>query len=129
MTTRKEYIILNEGKINYNLKGHLIVLGCNYHTTWQSKKKMRFVLDDVKGKEALLFTRVSKRRFKTNVDDLIFISSGHNIRKAKDLLGVSGILPVTKPMRPITWKHTDRETLENEAEQASMETSEHLEQT
>lgn len=66
-------------------KGHPIVIGCNYHTTWQSDSRMRFVLAGVEGRKAVLKTRVSKKRFKTNLDDLIFITSHHNITKAKGL--------------------------------------------
>lgn len=87
--TRKEYITANAGEIRYNSKGHIIVLGCNYHTTWQSHKQMRFVLDDVENNKASILTRTSHKRFTTSIDDLIFITSGHNTRKAKDLLGVN----------------------------------------
>ena len=31
-----------------NTEGEIIVIGCNYHTTWQSNKSMRFVLSEVK---------------------------------------------------------------------------------
>ena len=36
--------------MKYNKK--IIVIGCNYHTTWQYKKQMRFVLKEVKGKDS-----------------------------------------------------------------------------
>jgi hypothetical protein len=59
-----------------------IVIGCNYHTTWQSNKGMRFVLSAIKGEKALLKTRNTRRIFWTNVSDLIFIETSHNIQKA-----------------------------------------------
>lgn len=62
-----------------------IQIGCNYHTTWQSDKSMRFVLVEIKGDKARLQTRKTKRDFWTNVSDLIFITSHVNKRKAKDL--------------------------------------------
>lgn len=59
-----------------------IVVGCNYHTKWQSHKAMRFVLVNVEGEVATLKTRTTNKRFTTNVNDLIFIMSSHNIYKA-----------------------------------------------
>lgn len=61
-----------------------IVIGCNYHTTWQSHRAMRFVLIEVRGDRARLSSRNTKKTFWTDVKDLIFITSDHNIRKAKD---------------------------------------------
>jgi len=59
-------------------------IGCNYHTTWQSKKSMRFVLVELIGdSKAILATRTTNKRFTTKVSDLIFIKSKHNINKAK----------------------------------------------
>ena len=68
-----------------NKAGSLIVVGCNYHTTWQSNSKMRFVLTAVKDSKARLQTRTSRKDFWTNIDDLIFIESGYNKNKAKEL--------------------------------------------
>ena len=62
-----------------------IVVGCNYHTTWQSDPKMRFILAEIKGDRARLKTRISQKDFWTDVKDLIFIQSGHNKRKAEKL--------------------------------------------
>jgi len=59
-----------------------LVIGCNYHTTWQKDKAMRFVLKEIDGKRARLVTRVSKKDFWTNVEDLIFIETKHNKQKA-----------------------------------------------
>ncbi len=58
-----------------------LIKGCNYHTTWQSHKAMRFVLSEVNGETATLHTRTTGKRFTTNVSDLIFIKSPHNIVK------------------------------------------------
>lgn len=63
-----------------------IIIGCNYHTTWQSHKAMRFVLAEIKGDKARLYTRRTKKQFWTNVSDLIFIKTICNINKAKKLL-------------------------------------------
>ena len=63
-----------------------IVIGCNYHTTWQSHPAMRFVLKEVQGEQARLITRNTKKNFWTPVSTLIFIMSSHNIRKAKNIL-------------------------------------------
>lgn len=73
-----------------NSKGEQIVIGCNYHTTWQSDKRMRFILVEVDGSRARLKTRVSKKNFWTNVDDLIFINTNHNKDKAKRLNQTKG---------------------------------------
>jgi hypothetical protein len=59
-----------------------IVVGCNYHTTWQKHKAMRFVLKSVKGNTAILYTRTTNNEFTCKVSDLIFITTDHNIRKA-----------------------------------------------
>jgi len=63
-----------------------IVIGCNYHTTWQKDKGMRFVLAEVKGEKARLQTRKTKRDFWTNTKDLIFIDTVYNKNKADKLL-------------------------------------------
>jgi len=73
----------------YNINGSLLVIGCNYHTTWQSNKSMRFVLTEIKGTKARLQTRNSRKDFWTNVDDLIFIESGYNKQKARELSGTN----------------------------------------
>ena len=63
-----------------------IVVGCNYHTKWQSDSRMRFVLKEIKGEKARLVTRNTRKDFWTNKSDLIFIMTGHNIRKALNIL-------------------------------------------
>ena len=62
----------------------MLVIGCNYHTKWQSHKSMRFVLAEIKGTKARLVTRRTKMNFWTDIDDLIFINTGYNNRKAKE---------------------------------------------
>lgn len=62
-----------------------LVIGCNYHVTWQSHKAMRFVLKEVKGDRARLITRTTKKSFWVNVADLIFINTSTNKSKAKEL--------------------------------------------
>lgn len=62
-----------------------LVVGCNYHTTWQSNSKMRFILSEIKGNKARLTTRISNKNFWTDVKDLIFIESKHNIKKADNI--------------------------------------------
>jgi hypothetical protein len=62
-----------------------LVIGCNYHTKWQSNRAMRFILKEIKGDKARLATRVSKKDFWTNVEDLIFIETDYNKNKAKKL--------------------------------------------
>lgn len=59
-----------------------IIIGCNYHLKWQSNPSMRFVLGDILGEKAMLYTRKTKKVFWTNISDLIFIMSNHNIKKA-----------------------------------------------
>jgi hypothetical protein len=63
-----------------------LVIGCNYHTTWQSHPGMRFVLIELKGDKAKLKTRNTRRSFWTNVSDLIFIDTAFNNRKAERLI-------------------------------------------
>jgi hypothetical protein len=69
---------------NKKMKESLII-GCNYHTTWQSKPGMRFVLVELSsdGLQAKLVTRNTHRSFWTKSEDLIFIMSKFNIEKAK----------------------------------------------
>lgn len=62
-----------------------LIIGCNYHTTWQSHSAMRFVLVEVKGDKARLKTRASKKDFWTDVKDLIFIDTNYNRNKGKRL--------------------------------------------
>ena len=50
----------------------IIQIGCNYHSKWQSNK-------------ARLITRNTGKDFWTNIDDLIFITSRHNTKKAERL--------------------------------------------
>ena len=66
-----------------------IVIGCNYHTKWQSNKSMRFVLRSVKDGKCMLGTRTTKKYFQCNIEDLIFIMSDYNIHKAKRKLGLT----------------------------------------
>jgi hypothetical protein len=61
----------------------MLVIGCNYHTTWQSNKAMRFVLLEVDGDRAKLGTRYGSKPFWTNTSDLIFIESKYNKDKAE----------------------------------------------
>lgn len=67
------------------VKSNPLVIGCNYHTKWQTHRNMRFVLKDIKGEKALLITRKTKKEFWTNVSDLIFITTRHNINKSEQL--------------------------------------------
>ena len=68
-----------------NDNGELIVIGCNYHTTWQSHKQMRFVLVHINGNHAVLKTRNTRKCFTTSINDLIFIKSKYNKSKAIEL--------------------------------------------
>lgn len=70
-----------------------LVIGCNYHTKWQSNKAMRFVLAEIKGDKAKLETRNTGKSFWTNVSDLIFIESDYNKRKAEKLMDVGIKIP------------------------------------
>jgi len=63
-----------------------LVVGCNYHTKWQSNKAMRFILRELKDGKARLGTRISKKDFWTNVEDLIFIETNYNKNKYKDII-------------------------------------------
>ena len=62
-----------------------LVIGCNYHTTWQSNKSMRFVLIEVKEGQARLKTRTTNKNFWTKVSELVFIESKYNKAKADRL--------------------------------------------
>ena len=62
-----------------------LIVGCNYHTIWQSHPAMRFVLVELKGDKARLKTRTSRKDFWTNIKDLIFIDTDYNKNKAKRL--------------------------------------------
>ena len=62
-----------------------LIIGCNYHTTWQSHSAMRFVLVEIKGDKARLKTRASRKDFWTDIKDLIFIDTNYNRNKGKRL--------------------------------------------
>ena len=62
-----------------------IIIGCNYHTTWQKHPAMRFILVDVKEDKVLLKTRVTKKQFWTDKSTIQFIMSNYNIRKANKI--------------------------------------------
>lgn len=64
-----------------------LVIGCNYHTTWQSHKAMRFVLKEINGDRVRLVTRNSKKDFWTDAKDLVFIDTRYNIEKSKVIEG------------------------------------------
>lgn len=63
-----------------------LIIGCNYHTKWQSNKSMRFVLKEIDGDKVRLITRRTNKNFWTNASDLIFITTDHNKSKGKKLL-------------------------------------------
>lgn len=65
-------------------------IGCNYHTTWQQHKAMRFVLKEVKGNKARLITRNTGKDFWTDVEDLIFIDTSYNRSKAQRINNQQG---------------------------------------
>ncbi len=65
-----------------------LIIGCNYHTTWQKNKSMRFILAEIKGDRVRLKTRRTNKDFWTNTKDLIFITSDHNKNKAKKLKSI-----------------------------------------
>jgi len=73
--------------MDFNSNNEIIILGCNYHTKWQKEKGMRFVLHSVSGSVCLLKTRRTNKQFKTNIDDLIFIKTKHNINKGISIAG------------------------------------------
>lgn len=64
------------------IEEQILQIGCNYHTTWQKNKGMRFVLKEIKENKARLVTRNTNKDFWTNVSDLIFIETNHNKQKA-----------------------------------------------
>lgn len=70
-----------------------LVIGCNYHTKWQMSKGMRFVLAEIKGDKARLYTRNTKKEFWTNVSDLVFIETDYNKRKANTLTAPPSNIP------------------------------------
>ena len=57
-------------------------IGCNYHTRWQKHPAMRFVLKEIKGSKAVLYTRSTRKEFETDIADLIFIETDYNTSKA-----------------------------------------------
>lgn len=63
-----------------------LIIGCNYHTKWQSNKSMRFVLKEIQGDKVRLITRRTNKNFWTKASDLIFIETDHNKDKAKKIL-------------------------------------------
>lgn len=72
--------------IDFNKTPNPIIIGCNYHTSWQKYAGMRFVLSEINNDKARLETRTTKKSFWTDISDLIFISSEHNRKKANQLI-------------------------------------------
>ena len=68
-----------------NNKGVLLVIGANYHTTWQTHKGMRFVLHEINGNKVMLKTRTTNKCFECNSNDLLLITSSYNLSKIKRL--------------------------------------------
>lgn len=85
MTTKSRMDITNKERKLNKLPENKLIIGCNYHTKWQSDKRMRFILKKINGDKALLATRITKKEFWTNVSDLIFIETNYNIEKAIEL--------------------------------------------
>ena len=77
--------------LNYK-EDNPIVIGCNYHTIWQKHKAMRFKLIGVVNNRAHLKTTRTNKDFWTDVADLIFITSSHNISKAKTLVRIDKVI-------------------------------------
>ena len=73
-----------------------LVVGCNYHATWQTDKAMRFVLTKLRGSRARLETRRTKKKFWTDTGDLIFITSNCNIKKAQKIQRQENMVDFTK---------------------------------
>jgi len=86
LNTRAEFRAMNGNAPIFNSKGVKLVIGCNYHTTWQKNKGMRFILTEIKGDKARLQTRNTGKDFLTSLNDLIWIDSIHNNNKAKEYL-------------------------------------------
>ena len=84
--TAAEFKAMNGTSPIYNTTNNLLVIGCNYHTTWQGHKQMRFVLTELKDDKARLQTRNTRKNFWTDTKDLIFIETGCNRAKARDYL-------------------------------------------
>jgi len=85
--THETCILLNKQKelIRKNNRDQPIVIGCNYHTTWQDNKSMRFILTQVINNKCNLVTRTTRTDIWVDIDDLIFITTRHNISKGKKL--------------------------------------------
>ena len=86
LPTREEFQKMNGNLPIFSVTGMLLVVGCNYHTTWQKHRNMRFVLTELKGDKARLQTRNSGRDFWTDTKDLIWIDTNHNNYKAKQYM-------------------------------------------
>ena len=63
-----------------------LIIGCNYHTTWQSNPAMRFVLKAVDGNKATLMTRRTNKEFTCLTKDLIFVDTPYNRDKRLGIL-------------------------------------------
>ncbi|MDA3818508.1 MAG: hypothetical protein PF486_14090 [Prolixibacteraceae bacterium] len=86
LNTRAEFKKKNGNLPIFSVTGSLLVIGCNYHTTWQKHRNMRFVLTELKGDKARLQTRKTGCDFWTDTKDLIWIDTNHNNNKAKEYL-------------------------------------------
>lgn len=58
-----------------------LVIGRNYHTTWQNNKFMIFVLKELYRDKALLVTKTTGKRFWTKRSNLIATDANYNLNK------------------------------------------------
>lgn len=77
-----------------------LVIGCNYHTTWQAHKAMRFVLSEINGDKVRLSTRTTGKSFWTDKSSLIEIDSKHNRNKKKRLLASKSTFAQVEDLNP-----------------------------
>lgn len=72
-------------RIYNSLSEQSLIVGCNYHTTWQSNKRMRFTLKSVMGDKCILNSNNSGN-FESQTNSLRFIMSEHNKQKAVNIV-------------------------------------------
>ena len=84
---QQEYIILNSNPDlpKENKSGSLIIIGCDYYTSWQRDYSMKLKLINLKNSYAELENPTSNKTFWTHVDGLRLITNDYNINNGKIL--------------------------------------------
>ena len=75
--SRRDIRLMVESMDLMDLRPINLVVGRNYHTTWQTAKGMRFILKQLSGSKALLGTMYNSKTYWVDVDQLRNTRNNH----------------------------------------------------